>query len=362
MQIFFRVDASVDIGSGHVMRCLALADEFRNRGVSVKFMCKMHPGNFIDFIEAKKGFPVYKLPIDDRVDQATYKENEYDAWIGGDWCEDASTVSGILKDQLSFVDWLIVDHYSIDRRWQEMIRSHVGKVMVIDDLADRQHDCDLLLDQNYHLDKDRYQELVPDHCTELLGPKYAILRSEFLKAREKLRVRTGKIKRIFVFFGGSDVTNETGKVLKAITNSNLQGVYVDVVVGKGNPHRAQLDKTISSLSNVKGHFHINNMAELMSQADVAFGAGGTTQWERCCLGLPSIITALASNQVATAESLSQQDIILYLGKSSEIKQYDIKRILNEISKGTRYHELIEKGKCLVDGKGVLRICDIFFDR
>ena len=217
------------------------------------------------------------------------------------------------------LSWLIVDHYALDKRWEGQMRPFTGKIMVIDDLADRPHDCDLLLDQNLYKGMERrYEGLVPDHCERLLGPRYALLRPEFAAARRTLRHRDGRVRRILVFFGGSDLSNETAKALEAIRLLNRSDIAVDVVVGASNAKGDMIREICQRMPNTCFHLQVENMAELMALADLAIGAGGTTTWERCYLGLPTIVLVLADNQREVAEAMSAAGAIRNVGWHADV--------------------------------------------
>ncbi len=181
MKIVFRVDASLQIGSGHIMRCLTLADELVRRGADIIFVCRERLGNLINLIEAKR-YQVIRLPQAQVEYIATTDDLYHAEWLGVSWEQDASDTIAVLGDEKP--EWLVIDHYAIDRRWEQKLRPHVGKIMVIDDLADRPHDCDLILDQNLYQEMDkRYVNNVPESCQKLFGPKFALLRPEFAAAR-----------------------------------------------------------------------------------------------------------------------------------------------------------------------------------
>ncbi len=329
MRVFIRTDSSTQIGSGHVMRCLTLADVLHDRGADVSFVCSDLPGNLSDLIE-RKGFRVHKLTyvetINNESDKPAYTTNR----LGIDWQLDADETITILCNSLQPIHWLIVDHYALDSNWECRIRAYVKRIMVIDDLADRIHDCDLLLDQNLYKDMEaRYEGLVPDHCWKLLGPEYAILRREFIEARQKLRNRDGSVKRILVFFGEIDPTNETSKALEALRILDRSDILVDVVSGVNNPHRAQIQRLCSQMPNTRFRCQVDNMAQLMSAADLALGAGGTTTWERCFLGLPSIIMVIAQNQYEVARAVANAGAAWNLGWSTRV---DIEHLSREIER------------------------------
>lgn len=308
------------MGSGHVMRCLTLADSLHTQETDVAFICRDLPGNMCNVIE-QKGYEVYRLPYRDQTVQGD--ADELTVWSGETWEIDAEQTCQVLQklSKKESIRWLIMDHYGLDKRWEQRMRPYVQKIMIIDDLANREHDCELLLDQNLYLNmQTRYQGLVPKHCQTLLGPQYALLRPEFYEARKKLKVRDGNVRRILVFFGGSDPTNETGKALEAIQLLNRNDIHVDVVVGGINPHKEQIERMCKQMPNASFYCQVNNMAELMANADLAIGAGGTTTWERCFLGLPVIAISVANNQAEVLEILGQKGVIMFLGFSEAVSQ------------------------------------------
>lgn len=351
MKVLFRTDASLVIGSGHVMRCLTLADELRSRGADIVFVCREHPGNLCSFIEGK-GYTVHRLPY------SVFGGGSFgeDNWLGATWEDDAEQTSVVLRADSS-VDWLVVDHYSLNTKWEKTLKPLVQNIMVIDDLADREHDCDLLLDQNYYVDLEtRYDHLVPQGCQKMLGPGYALLRSEFREARMGLKQRDGVVRRILLFFGGSDPTNETAKTLTALKSLNLETIAVDVVVGTSNPFRNEVRQLCQTFLNVCCHCQVSNMAELMVRADLSVGAGGATTWERCCLGLPAIVIAVAQNQIKICEDTATFGATKYLGTSDQIS---VPILVNAVSEmiGSRDSliELSLLAQRLVDGEGVNRV-------
>lgn len=356
MNIVIRTDASVEIGTGHVMRCLALADALRSKGAIISFICRELHGSLCDFLAAR-GYVVHRLDgLNSANKGSIFQKTPHSHWLSVNWNADAEQTEAILAKEKD-VEWLIVDHYALDSEWESRMRQYAHKIMVIDDLADRPHACDLLLDQNLYLDlESRYDGLVPIHCQKLLGPKFVLLRPEFLEARKNLRIRDGLVKRILIFFGGVDPANETAKVVEAIKLIDRTDIGVNVVVGANNPHKGQIQSLCSELSNVNYHCQVSNMAELMTTADLAIGAGGTTSWERCCLGLPSLVTTLAINQEATIEAMADECHLLYLGKSANTTTTMFsKYIYVAISNHYLLRSISKKNLSLVDGRGYERI-------
>lgn len=293
MQISFRVDASAKIGTGHVMRCLTLADELKSESAEITFVSRHLPVYLKEWIESK-GHQVVR--IGGNLPAEPCDELSHANFLGTSQAQDASQTQAVL--QTLNPAWLIVDHYAIDQRWETSLRPFAKKLLVIDDLADRDHDCDLLVDQNLYADMTtRYHGRIPPTAEALLGAKYAILRPEFKEARRRAQVRSGKARRIFVFFGGMDSANYTLPILHAIERSELKAIEVEVVIGAEHPNSESIQE-ICQANNYRCHIQTKEMAELILRADLAIGAGGSTSWERCCLGLPSLAYIVAHNQEA----------------------------------------------------------------
>ena len=312
--IAFRVDASEHIGTGHVMRCLTLANELRDGGAKTRFICRAHHGHLAEKI-AGEHHEIVLLPVspDAASRPGDEAQSEYVDWLGADWSSDAEETASALEDFAP--SWLVVDHYAIDARWERQFRTHGAvKIMVIDGMANRTHDCDLLLDQAYSpTGAARWDSLVPASCRRLVGPQFALLRPEFVSAQRSLRQRDGRVRRIFVAFGGVDEPNATAVALDAIAGLVRPDVAVDVVVGAANPHRGQLQEKCRALDNVHLHVQPPRVAELMAGADLAISAGGGLLLEQCFMQLPSIVVSIAANQIKPAHALHELGAVLYAG-------------------------------------------------
>ncbi|WP_188208222.1 UDP-2,4-diacetamido-2,4,6-trideoxy-beta-L-altropyranose hydrolase [Alkalibacillus aidingensis] len=316
MNIFIRVDGSIEIGLGHVMRCLTLAYELTQQGAQVSFICKELEGNPTHLFSSQ-GYNVH-----------SFRKDETDRRFN--WKEDAELTKEILR-RSGTVDCLIIDHYEIDQKWQNLIKPYVKRMMVIDDLANRRHHCDLLLDYQIHPEYNkRYQSLIPEYTTTLLGPTYLILRNEFKKEREKILSRGSEINRILISFGGTDPTGETIKTLQALERLNDPDLMVDVVIGKQNPNRPQIQKWCQDHLQANVHCQIDYMAQLIAQADLAIGAGGSSSYERGYLGLPSIVIKTASNQSELISVFNQLGLIEYLGTSEKVSENQIVRSIEKL--------------------------------
>ena len=354
MKAVFRADSSELIGTGHVMRCLTLAQRLRANGATVAFVCR-------DFeqggaLQAKSSdLDVFELPFlaSDAVHAKSLRG--YNKWLAVDWERDARETIGAIR-QFGRPDWLIVDHYAIDSKWEAMVRPYVGRILAIDDISNRSHECDLLLDHNYGHDDKRYNTFVPARCKQLLGTKYALLRDEFWEARKNLRARQGYIERVLVFYGGADSNNDTCKAMKALSELEKLTPQVDVVVGTANGRKNEIVRLAKKMTRVNIHIDVNRMSNLMASADLCLGAAGTTSWERCCMGLPTLMTAVADNQISIAEAIDKAGAGIFLGQSKDVTDATIILALRDLAISPR--GLIGMSQCalaLVDGIGTQRV-------
>lgn len=350
LSILFRCDASFDIGTGHVMRCMTLAEALREHGASCCFVCRAHPGNLIDLIR-QRGFAVCALPH-----ESTWKTSEtapaHAAWLGADWQTDAEqTKAGIGE---TAIDWLVVDHYALDLRWEKLVRPSCHHLMVIDDLTDRQHDCDMLLDQNLGRSAVDYATLVPNRCTVLAGPRYALLRPEFAAHRAySLARRTApQLKHLLITMGGVDKGDATGKTLDVLRVSTLPNdCRISVVMGPYAPWLAQVRERAATMPwSTEVLVNVSDMARLMANSDLAIGAGGSTSWERCCLGLPSVMLVLADNQREVAHALQTEGAAESLGMVEALDER-LPKILNLLCKENALDRVSKAAAAICDGMG-----------
>ncbi|SDZ33597.1 UDP-2,4-diacetamido-2,4,6-trideoxy-beta-L-altropyranose hydrolase [Evansella caseinilytica] len=348
--IVFRVDASVHIGSGHMMRCLTLADRLTEKGCRVTFISRRRQGDFISYL-TERGYEVKPLP--DTV--SGNQPGPEHSWLGEAYAKDAEQTLEAMR-ALGSVDYLIVDHYGIDYRWERLLREHVKKLMVIDDLDHRRHECDWLLNQNFVSDSS-YAALREKKQTLFLGPKYALLRKEFAIARQQVQTKRSTVNRILITFGGTDPTNETMKVLQAVTKLP-ESIMFDVVAGAANPNRKKIEQFAASMENVDFYCQINNISQLMLNADIAICSGGSTTWERYCLGLPGVVITVADNQVGIARKSAELEIDRYLGHFNEVTAESLLRAIRTVLNDKNTLWLAgEKARQIVDGNGVNRVCE-----
>lgn len=298
--VVIRVDASAVIGSGHVMRCLTLADRFKTVGILVIFVCREFPNNMIQLIE-KRGYRCLKLSFgtpDEYLNQQS--SDDYSKWLWVTQQQDAEETLAVLNESEVKPDLLVVDHYGLGCDWEKTLQDVAGKILVVDDIA-RKHECDYLLDQNYYADANqRYLNKVPSTCKLFLGSEYFLFSSDMLEQAKNIRQRT-ELKKVFVFFGGADPKNYTLQVLQVAPL--LPDLEFHVVVGVSNPNYLEVAQFCKQQNNCVLHYNIDYMPRLINECDLGICAGGVNTWERILLQLPSIVYAVADNQVEICNSL-----------------------------------------------------------
>jgi UDP-2,4-diacetamido-2,4,6-trideoxy-beta-L-altropyranose hydrolase len=320
--ILFRCDASLLIGSGHVMRCCTLARELQRFDVEITFLCRRQPGDLITLLEQE--FSVISLPELPLIPSEKLEGRAlYGAWLGCSQFEDASQSLELLAEAgINSVNWIVLDHYGLDAYWQAQLLSGLSgndstKLLVIDDLADRPHLADILLDQNFfgQATAQRYRDLLPPRCVQLLGPHYALLGPEYAYLHPLVPTRT-ELRRVLVFFGGVDSGNFTGATLDVLMAPELQHLAVDVVLGRQSQHHQEVAELVALRPNTTLHAPLPSLAGLIVRADLAIGAGGATTWERACLALGSLVTPIAENQWDGAQALEQEGCLILVPNNS----------------------------------------------
>ena len=311
--ILFRCDATLTMGTGHVMRCLTLADEMVGRGAECVFVSA--PGT-------QELVPALPYPI-----QA--------------------------PEKLPFGAALaVIDHYGLDAAYEALVRSQTRAVMAIDDLPNRRHHCDLLLDQTHGREAAEYCDLVPHNSKVLTGSAYALLRPQFALARSaSLARRDGALRRLLVSLGGTDSDNITGQVLSAISQSGL-ALAVDVVMGAKAPHLDSVRTQAAAMAEARVLVGVADMAGLMAEADLAIGAAGTTTWERCCLGLPALMLVIADNQKDIARLVTGSGAALAATPATISGQ-----LQSLATQPQALQSLSQAAAQLCDGRGAARIAD-----
>lgn len=355
MRALFRVDASAGMGAGHFMRCLNLGLALKKRGHDIAFAYVKLPRALSSLLVANS-IPSFKLAINTTGKRAT-EYSIYDQWLSGSQSDDARAFLSVSKETRP--DCVIVDHYALDSVWENLVRGHTEKVLVIDDLANREHSCDFLLDQNFHTDMvSRYRSFVNPETRLLLGPKFALLGEGFRIERASLCERDGKVRNILIFFGGGDPENCTEMVLKVLECMPLNGVAVTVLVGDQHPAIASLEKRCKE-RGYKFLIQSEDVPRLMSKAHLCIGAAGVSTWERCCLGLPTLAITIADNQVPIAQAAAVKGAICYLGEQRKVTSISLERTLRKMmSSPDNLMKMSRVAMALVDGNGTERISEI----
>jgi UDP-2,4-diacetamido-2,4,6-trideoxy-beta-L-altropyranose hydrolase len=328
MKALFRADATPALGAGHVARCLALASELAARGTEVIFVV----GNGSDLaasMVAARGFPSRTL--------------------GANAASDAEETAHIASTE--GVNWVVVDHYSLDAAWEGKVRRAGVRIAVIEDLPGRRHDCDLLVDSAFGA------EASPSApARALLGPQYAMLAAEFRHSRG--RARDGSVRRVLVSYGGTDPTNETCKALAALAAVGGNRPDIEVAVGNAFPHADALQAAMRNVPGARLHRGLPHLADLMRSCDLALGAGGTSTWERLCVGVPAIVTTTAANQLRSTVALAADGYFLYLGPAEQVTSEAMTRSLtSRMADPDALRRESARGQALVDGAGTARIAE-----
>ena len=360
-RVAFRVDASLIIGTGHVMRCLTLAGSLRALGCAVFFISREHPGNLTEIVRAA-GFPVRILPGCHREEPPLpHPSTSHLSWLGADWALDAQQTQVALG--AGSVDWLVVDHYGLDARWESQLQSSCRHLMVVDDLADRPHSCTVLLDQNLGRSPQDYSSLVPASCRLLVGPQFALLRPDFAARRALGVVRRygGEAPRILIAMGGVDRDNITTRMLNALAHRGLpEGSTISVVLGVHAPWSRIVEEMAAKMPcATRVLVGVSNMADLVADSDIAIGAAGGSAWERCCLGLPTLMMVLADNQRDGASALVKAGAALLL--DNDFSDGDFAGKLSQILCPEQHAAMREACLQITDGSGADRMARIIAD-
>ncbi len=357
MHVLVRVDASTLLGAGHVMRCLALANELKNRGHQVVFVMRTLAGHLISETRAA-GFEVLTL--------ADLKLQSTESQI--DWIEmarlpvaqqlDASETLKLVSHRLW--DWVVVDHYAMGLEWQLAMSGTAQKLLAVDDQGDRRLQCDVVLNQNPGAERIPYADLTPDACLLLIGPDYALLRPEFFQtvnAEPKLRL-VSSLPNILVSMGGTDSQGLTLKVLQALNVCGLRGPDVNIVAGAQNPHADAIQQACRSFE-YSFHESTHVMAQLMARANWAVGAGGVSLLERCAMGLPSITMSIAPNQQRGVAAAQAQGALLALDVQAPDFVADLRLAIQDfLTTPERLQAMASAALALCDGKGTGRVADV----
>jgi len=285
-RFLFLADAGADVGGGHAMRCLTLAGALTARGAACAFVATPAVAEIL----AKFGNVAVEALTTPAGDPRSLAEAA--AALAADWGADI----------------LVLDHYGLGAAEEAGLRGDGRRIAVLDDLANRPHDCDLLIDPGLGRAPKAYRSRVTAGARVLTGPDYALVRPAFASARKAALARRGERRaprRALVSLGLTDVGGITARAVQAILPT-LDDVALDVVLGAGAASLPVLSQLAARDRRIELHVDVRDMAALMARADIAVGAGGSSVWERACLGLPSILLVLADNQSTLARELDRR--------------------------------------------------------
>ncbi len=349
-KIVFRVDSGNHIGIGHVSRCLTLARKLKASGYEISFITKNHLGYAHEFISQEFFLMVIEGGLIQSLD--ANEKNNYQSWLGSTPEEDLFLTNQCLE-KIADVDLVIVDHYSLAAEYESQLKAK--KVMVIDDLYNRNHHCQLLLNQNIGALQKSYDHLLTSSNTKtLMGPKFALLRDEFKTLRKQVNPQlfNRPIKKCLVFFGGKDVESDTLKILKSLPFDLYQQYQFHFILDSQHRDYTEVQNIWKNNSQFKLSHLSSDFAQLMMDTDLFIGAGGSTAWERATLGVASAVVCVADNQLDNCLDLQESLNAYYLGKSKDLKAGDWQQFFaTKVSETNFWERLRNNSFNLVDGEG-----------
>ncbi|MFH0473988.1 UDP-2,4-diacetamido-2,4,6-trideoxy-beta-L-altropyranose hydrolase [Kluyvera ascorbata] len=357
-----RVDASTWIGTGHFYRCLNLAIGFMKCGYKVTFLCRYIPSVLVSILAKHK---IEMIELVHKNDLTNGEENiqcPHGKWLHLSYQSEILESTEVIKNylannKLDQLDVILIDHYAIEQQWQNKIKCYSRLLVQIDDLADRCHATNLLVDQNFFRNlSSRYENLVDKSVDLLLGPSYALLNHKFALLKENLQHYSDRYENgwIVVFFGGVDYTNETEKAIDGLLSCIDSRITLDVILGGTNPHQQRLKNKYYKNENVHINVQVDNMAERLARSFLFVGAIGSTTWERCTLAVPAIVVSVAENQNDLASSLQDYRSHLFIGQMNKVTEQDYAQAYNNLS-FSELQIMSDISANLTDGLGVERV-------
>ena len=327
MQVVFRADGGADVGAGHIQRCRALAQALVLSGSNCLFASTPESQTL--------------LP-EDACRQFTWTDVQPDA--------DAQAVG---RSVSRLVDWLVVDHYGLDAKFEQSARAWAKRIMVIDDVPGRQHDCDLLLDQNQTNEK-AWRNLVPPMAAVLAGPRYALLRRE---VSDVIAARGARQSRVVLVFGASDPHSMTERLLPSVVEALPDSWTLDVVAGPANTRHETLRAMCASLG-AEFHHAPRDIVAIFAQSRIAITAGGSTCWELCALGVPILVVVDSNNQEGVAFTVTSAGAgVPFRGSDADMAQKLARSVRELVADPERQKRMGQVGRSLVDGQGPRRVVD-----
>jgi UDP-2,4-diacetamido-2,4,6-trideoxy-beta-L-altropyranose hydrolase len=362
-RFLIRTDSSTEIGSGHVMRTLTVAEALRKRGAVCHFVCRQLERNIAHKVTAA-GFELTLLSAPTEPFKPAADTPAHAPWVQVDWQQDATETASVLN---TFdADWVILDHYGLDARWSRCISDKpVGKI-VIDDLADRIQDADILLDQGIARTAKDYAGKVDPSCHLLCGMSFALLRPVFAAQRRasidaRLNSQDG---RLLISLGGYDRENRTEAILRQITHDKPPRIsQIDVVMGSLAPHRTAVQECCEAMPIPTSlHIDTSDMVGLMSKADLAVGGAGVTAIERCVMGLPTLTVVQADNQIAQARLLHESGAVLLYDDQTAEGCAKLGQQLEHMMDTEIKKRMSLAAAEICDGMGLERVIDVISDK
>lgn len=351
--IAFRVDVATHIGTGHWQRCLTLARYLKSQGCSITFFYRKY-GEGFEALYNDSSFD-YRCIGSSKLNASPATEFE---WLGTDEQTDSEDFIAAIGE--NDYDVCIIDHYAIAQNWQRVVRQYITTIVVVDDLANRVHDCDLLIDQNYYYQyQSRYDSLVPSTCIKLLGPNYCLLRAEFYRLRMQPNQLSNN--QILINFGGVGNFTLLNKTIEAI--NQVKKYQFLVITGNISAKQFEVLSAKATNSHVRVIKYTSDMASLMHTSAFAIGASGSTVWERFCLGLNAALVELTDNQAESLLYLSEQNLVDNLGKAENIQTKNLVDFLqNLVIDSPKMFDRKIKIQHLVDGLGVQRVANSILEK
>ncbi len=356
MRVAFRVDASAAIGLGHVKRCLALAHALRRTGAEIRFVM-----NRIDFdaVALVRGAGIaadaFPTSASAAVSHALAAHAASSPWSGWNWQADADeTVAKLRGDR---PDWVVVDHYGLDARWHAQVRAGVGaRIVVIDDLADRALDPDLLVDHNLADDhRGKYRERCAGTVPMLAGPRYALLGPEYADAL-RYCASGSDVRSIGIFMGGADAADFSIVALAACRDVAGFDGPVEVATTSAHPQLHRLRQEVSLRPGTSLSVDLPSLAAFFVRHDLQIGAGGGATWERCCVGAPSLVLVAAGNQSVVVPALQRLGAVATLPAGEAVTVRSVGALVRDLlGDPDRRTALSRGGRRLVDGLGARRV-------
>lgn len=322
----------------------------------VTFICRDYSSSLIKELETE--FPVILIP--GRSDRSGLIESSPDSHRLLEEYDANESSAAIKLLGLSSIDWVVVDHYGLSAIWEEHIlraicNEKVTRLLAIDDLANRPHACNILVDQNYVPDRpDRYAQFVDRDCVQLLGTDYVLMNRAYLECRRDRSTRNS-VEKVVVFFGGADPQGLTIRCLRVLCAKEFRHLKVSVVVGQMNRDKSQIYTMCCRQKNFTFLEKLTDLASLYAEGDLAIGAGGSSNWERLCINIPSIVITFGEDQKMATRALSREGLIFYVGDAETVSDQDIHDQITVRIKQS-YSSLLTSSD-LIDGAGVRRIHD-----